>query len=657
MAHTCQCSSGSSGIFCSDNEMSHKSTLLKYSEYIFPTITAVMLITGFIFKIFNISFLEHPIVNFIWYLIAYLFVGIPVIQETYKSIKEKDIFNEFTLMTLASIGAFYIGEYAEAAAVMLFYTIGELFQEKAVMKAQRSIKSLLDIRPDTATLLDGDKKVNKHPKDLNVDDLIEVKPGERIPLDGIIINQQALFNTSALTGESIPRSININEEVLAGMISFDSTVIIKVKRPYSQSAISKIIEMVQNASERKANTELLIRKLARIYTPVVTLLSFLVVLIPFIYSLISPSFIFLFDEWLYRSLIFLVISCPCALVVSIPLGYFGGIGAASSKGILFKGSNYLEALTKVNTFLFDKTGTLTDGTFSVNKIIVEKGFRENELLKIIASVESQSNHPLARSIVEYVHKKDISLDTVTNFKELSGYGIEALINNKNIIAGNIKIMNLHDIKVSDLSIGTEETVVYVAIDNKYAGAILLSDMLKPDAIKTISELKKSGIEDIRIISGDNREVVEKTAKQLSIDKYYSNLFPQDKAGIFTQIKNKTNHITAFVGDGINDAPTLALSDVGIAMGALGSDIAIETADIVIQSDKLSSINDAIKIAKLTKRVVYQNIAFAFGVKILVLLLGIAGYANLWEAVFADVGVALIAILNSVRIQWTYMKNK
>ncbi len=657
MAHTCQCSSGSSGIFCSDNEMSHKSTLLKYSEYIFPTITAVMLITGFIFKIFNISFLEHPIVNFIWYLIAYLFVGIPVIKETYKSIKEKDLFNEFTLMTLASIGAFYIGEYAEAAAVMLFYTIGELFQEKAVMKAQRSIKSLLDIRPDTATLLDGDKKVNKHPKDLNVDDLIEVKPGERIPLDGIIINQQALFNTSALTGESIPRSININEEVLAGMISFDSTVIIKVKRPYSQSAISKIIEMVQNASERKANTELLIRKLARIYTPVVTLLSFLVVLIPFIYSLISPSFIFLFDEWLYRSLIFLVISCPCALVVSIPLGYFGGIGAASSKGILFKGSNYLEALTKVNTFLFDKTGTLTDGTFSVNKIIVEKGFRENELLKIIASVESQSNHPLARSIVEYVHKKDISLDTVTNFKELSGYGIEALINNKNIIAGNIKIMNLHDIKVSDLSIGTEETVVYVAIDNKYAGAILLSDMLKPDAIKTISELKKSGIEDIRIISGDNREVVEKTAKQLSIDKYYSNLFPQDKAGIFTQIKNKTNHITAFVGDGINDAPTLALSDVGIAMGALGSDIAIETADIVIQSDKLSSINDAIKIAKLTKRVVYQNIAFAFGVKILVLLLGIAGYANLWEAVFADVGVALIAILNSVRIQWTYMKNK
>ena len=657
MAHTCQCSSGSSGIFCSDNEMSHKSTLLKYSEYIFPTITAVMLITGFIFKIFNISFLEHPIVNFIWYLIAYLFVGIPVIKETYKSIKEKDLFNEFTLMTLASIGAFYIGEYAEAAAVMLFYTIGELFQEKAVMKAQRSIKSLLDIRPDTATLLDGDKKVNKHPKDLNVDDLIEVKPGERIPLDGIIINQQALFNTSALTGESIPRSININEEVLAGMISFDSTVIIKVKRPYSQSAISKIIEMVQNASERKANTELLIRKLARIYTPVVTLLSFLVVLIPFIYSLISPSFIFLFDEWLYRSLIFLVISCPCALVVSIPLGYFGGIGAASSKGILFKGSNYLEALTKVNTFLFDKTGTLTDGTFSVNKIIVEKGFGENELLKIIASVESQSNHPLARSIVEYVHKKDISLDTVTNFKELSGYGIEALINNKNIIAGNIKIMNLHDIKVSDLSIGTEETVVYVAIDNKYAGAILLSDMLKPDAIKTISELKKSGIEDIRIIAGDNREVVEKTAKQLSIDKYYSNLFPQDKAGIFTQIKNKTNHITAFVGDGINDAPTLALSDVGIAMGALGRDIAIETADIVIQSDKLSSINDAIKIAKLTKGVVYQNIAFAFGVKILVLLLGIAGYANLWEAVFADVGVALIAILNSVRIQWTYMKNK
>ena len=657
MAHTCQCSSGSSGIFCSDNEMSHKSKLLKNSEYIFPKIKAVMLITGFIFKIFNISFLEHPIVNFIWYLIAYLFVGIPVIKETYKSIKEKDLFNEFTLMTLASIGAFYIGEYAEAAAVMLFYTIGELFQEKAVMKAQRSIKSLLDIRPDTATLLDGDKKVNKHPKDLNVDDLIEVKPGERIPLDGIIINQQALFNTSALTGESIPRSININEEVLAGMISFDSTVIIKVKRPYSQSAISKIIEMVQNASERKANTELLIRKLARIYTPVVTLLSFLVVLIPFIYSLISPSFIFLFDEWLYRSLIFLVISCPCALVVSIPLGYFGGIGAASSKGILFKGSNYLEALTKVNTFLFDKTGTLTDGTFSVNKIIVEKGFRENELLKIIASVESQSNHPLARSIVEYVHKKDISLDTVTNFKELSGYGIEALINNKNIIAGNIKIMNLHDIKVSDLSIGTEETVVYVAIDNKYAGAILLSDMLKPDAIKTISELKKSGIEDIRIISGDNREVVEKTAKQLSIDKYYSNLFPQDKAGIFTQIKNKTNHITAFVGDGINDAPTLALSDVGIAMGALGSDIAIETADIVIQSDKLSSINDAIKIAKLTKRVVYQNIAFAFGVKILVLLLGIAGYANLWEAVFADVGVALIAILNSVRIQWTYMKNK
>ena len=657
MACSCHCNNPHGSACASNEERKNSFFSFRGSEYISPVFAAVMLLTGFFLKSKNIAWFKNDQYVFIWYFIAFIAIAFPVLKESFHSIRKKDYFNEFTLMTIASVGAFYIGEYPEAVAVMLFYSIGELFQEKAVMRAKRNIRSLLDIRPQTATLIKEGIKTIVSPSDVSVGEIIEVKAGERVSLDGILIDEKASFNTSALTGESLPRLIEREGEVLAGMIVTDQVVRIKVTKPYDKSTLSGIINMVQNASEKKAKPELLMRRLARIYTPVVTALAFMVVALPFIYSLINTSFIYDFNEWLYRGLVFLVISCPCALVVSIPLGYFGGIGAASSRGILFKGGNYMDALTKIDTILFDKTGTLTKGSFGIKDIVTFNGYGKEELLSLAASAEYKSNHPLAKAIVKEAQEKHISFSEPDKIKEIAGYGIEAISKGYSILAGNIKLMNRNNISYPSEIKEAKGTSIFIAADNIFLGYISLSDILKEDAKQTINDLKRNGINNIKILSGDNKSAVDSVAKELTVSDYYGDLLPQDKAAVMENIRNEGSGKIAFVGDGINDAPILAMSDIGIAMGALGSDIAIETADVVIQTDRLSGITDAIEISKLTKRVVFQNIIMAFSIKIIVLLLGAGGIATLWEAVFADVGVALLAILNAVRIQWTYMNHR
>lgn len=564
--------------------------------------------------------------------------------------KDKDYFSEFTLMFVATLGAFYIGEYPEGVAVMLFYSVGELFQEKAVDKAKRNIGALLDVRPEEAAVVRDGRVIIENPQNVKVGETIEIKTGGRVPLDGMMLNEVAAFNTAALTGESVPRSIRMGEEVLAGMIVTDKVIRIKVIRPFDKSALARILELVQNASERKAPAELFIRKFARVYTPIVIGLAVLIVLLPFIYSLITPQFLFTFNDWLYRALVFLVISCPCALVVSIPLGYFGGIGAASRLGILFKGGNYLDAVTKINTVVFDKTGTLTKGTFEVQSCNCESGVSEEELIRMIASVESSSTHPIAKAVVNYAGRRDIELSSVTDSKEYAGLGLEAAVNGIQVLAGNGRLLSKFQIEYPPELLSITDTIVVCAIGNKYAGYLLLSDSLKEDAKIAIQNLKALGIQNIQILSGDKQSIVSNFAEKLGISEAYGDLLPDGKVKHLEELRQHTENQVAFVGDGMNDAPVLALSNVGIAMGGLGSDAAIETADVVIQTDQPSKVAEAIKVGKLTRRIVWQNISLAFGVKLLVLILGAGGLATLWEAVFADVGVALIAIMNAVRIQ-------
>ena len=553
-------------------------------------------------------------------------------------------------MFVATLGAFYIGEYPEGVAVMLFYSVGELFQEKAVDKAKRNIGALLDVRPEEAAVVRDERVVIENPQNVKVGETIEIKTGGRVPLDGMMLNEVAAFNTAALTGESVPRSIRMGEEVLAGMIVTDKVIRIKVIRPFDKSALARILELVQNASERKAPAELFIRKFARVYTPIVIGLAVLIVLLPFIYSLITPQFLFTFNDWLYRALVFLVISCPCALVVSIPLGYFGGIGAASRLGILFKGGNYLDAVTKINTVVFDKTGTLTKGTFEVQSCNCESGVSEEELIRMIASVESSSTHPIAKAVVNYAGRRDIELSSVTDSKEYAGLGLEAAVNGIQVLAGNGRLLSKFQIEYPPELLSITDTIVVCAIGNKYAGYLLLSDSLKEDAKIAIQNLKALGIQNIQILSGDKQSIVSNFAEKLGISEAYGDLLPDGKVKHLEELRQHTENQVAFVGDGMNDAPVLALSNVGIAMGGLGSDAAIETADVVIQTDQPSKVAEAIKVGKLTRRIVWQNISLAFGVKLLVLILGAGGLATLWEAVFADVGVALIAIMNAVRIQ-------
>ena len=621
-----------------------------FAEYWKVGLSFILLISGIIMNALELPFFREGYFSLIWYVVAYLPVGLPVMKEAWESMKDKDYFSEFTLMFVATLGAFYIGEYPEGVAVMLFYSVGELFQEKAVDKAKRNIGALLDVRPEEAAVVRDERVVIENPQSVKVGETIEIKTGGRVPLDGMMLNEVAAFNTAALTGESVPRSIRMGEEVLAGMIVTDKVIRIKVIRPFDKSALARILELVQNASERKAPAELFIRKFARVYTPIVIGLAVLIVLLPFIYSLITPQFLFTFNDWLYRALVFLVISCPCALVVSIPLGYFGGIGAASRLGILFKGGNYLDAVTKINTVVFDKTGTLTKGTFEVQFCNCESGVSEEELIRMIASVESSSTHPIAKAVVNYAGQRDIELSSVTDSKEYAGLGLEAAVNGIQVLAGNGRLLSKFQIEYPPELLSVTDTIVVCAIGNKYAGYLLLSDSLKEDAKIAIQNLKALGIQNIQILSGDKQSIVSNFAEKLGISEAYGDLLPDGKVKHLEELRQHTENQVAFVGDGMNDAPVLALSNVGIAMGGLGSDAAIETADVVIQTDQPSKVAEAIKVGKLTRRIVWQNISLAFGVKLLVLILGAGGLATLWEAVFADVGVALIAIMNAVRIQ-------
>jgi Cd2+/Zn2+-exporting ATPase len=606
--------------------------------------------------------------NIYWYLLAYLPFGIPVMKKAWDSIRQGDVFNEFTLMSMATIGAFCIGEYPEGVAVMVFYTIGEWFQDRAVDKAKRNIEELLDVRPETATVIRKGENVTVSPEEVQVGETLEVKVGERLPLDGILLSDSAAFNTAALTGESVPRTIRQGEEALAGMIVTDKVINVEVNKPFDQSALARILELVQNATERKAPAEQFIHKFARIYTPIVTLLAVLIVALPFLYSLIAPDFAYIFNDWLYRGLVFLVISCPCALVISVPLGYFGGIGAASRQGILFKGGNYLDAITQINTVVMDKTGTLTKGVFEVQKIVPAGNIAADELLKIVASVEQGSTHPIAKAIVDFAHTNAViprlTRDPLlshgiagqarndrafSEISEVAGKGLTAHLNGKQILAGNTKLLDSYSVIYPAEVAQIPESTVLCAIDGKYCGYIIVADQPKEDAEKAIIALHDAGIKNIVMLSGDKQSIVSKLATALGIRTAYGNLLPEQKVEKLEELRANPQNKIAFVGDGINDAPALALSDIGIAMGGLGSDVAIETADVIIQTDQPSKIATAIQIGKFTRSIVFQNIAFALGVKFIVLILGAFGIATLWEAVFADVGVALLAVLNSVRI--------
>ncbi len=620
------------------------------AEYWRPLLSLVMILVGSGINAMNVQLFQNEYISLVWYILAYIPVGLPVIIEAWKSILQKDYFSEFTLMSIATIGAFYIGEYPEGVAVMLFYTVGELFQEKAIDKAKRNIGALLDIRPETILVLRDGNLLSESPKKIGIGEIIEIKAGGRVPLDGVLMSDFAAFNTSALTGESIPRKIRSGEEVLAGMIVTDKVIRIKVTKSFDKSALARILELVQNATERKAPAELFIRKFARIYTPIVIGLAVLTVLLPYLYSFINLEFGYIFNDWLYRALVFLVISCPCALVISIPLGYFGGIGAASRLGILFKGGNYLDAITKINAVVFDKTGTLTKGTFAVQSVQNTEKMPTEELIMLIASVEQNSTHPIAKAIVQYADEQNIALMPANNVTEIAGYGLAAEVNGEKILVGNVRLLSKFEVEYPRSIMDITETIVICAVDNSYVGYLLLSDELKEDAQSTVQNLKSLGIENIQILSGDKQSIVSLFAEKIGISKAYGDLLPEGKVAHIEQLKRDKNNRIAFVGDGMNDAPVLALSDVGIAMGGLGSDAAIETADVVIQTDQPSKVATAIQVGQQTRRVIWQNVSLAFGVKVIVMILGAGGIATLWEAVFADVGVALIAIVNAIRIQ-------
>lgn len=581
-------------------------------------------------------------VRIIWYVVAYAPVGLPVLKEAVESIRKGEIFSEFFLMGIATIGAFAIGEYPEGVAVMLFYAVGEVFQTMAVSRAKANIKSLLDQRPDEVTVLKNNEPQTVKAETVAVGEIIQLKPGEKLGLDGELLSETASFNTSALTGESKPDTKNKGETVLAGMINLNTVSQVKVTTAYTDSKLSKILELVQNATAQKAPTELFIRKFAKIYTPIVVLLAVAICVLP--YFFITD---YQFKDWLYRALVFLVISCPCALVISIPLGYFGGIGAASKNGILFKGSNFLDALSDIQNVVMDKTGTMTEGVFKVQEVVLKSEFDKNEILKMVNALESQSTHPVATAIHQYVGEIDSSIK-LENTEEIAGHGLKANVNGEELLVGNFKLMDKFNINYDLDPTTIVYTLIAIAYNGKFVGYITIADSIKEDAQLTIDKLKALGVK-TTMLSGDKSTVVKFVADKLGINNAFGDLLPEDKVNKVKEIKAKSETV-AFVGDGVNDAPVVALSDVGIAMGGLGSDATIETADVVIQDDKPSKIPMAIKIGKQTKKIVWQNITLAFAVKGIVLVLGAGGLATMWEAVFADVGVALLAILNAVRIQ-------
>ncbi|WP_126992746.1 heavy metal translocating P-type ATPase [Thermosipho globiformans] len=572
------------------------------------------------------------------YIVAYLISGGKVLLRSFKNIVRGNVFDENFLMSVATIGAFSIGEFPEAVGVMVFFEIGELLQDMAVDNSKKSIKALLDIRPDYANLLKEDKEMKVPPEQVKKGDIIIVKPGERVPLDGVVIKGNSMVDTSALTGESVPRSVKENDEVMSGFINLNGLITIKVEKEYSESTISKILDMVENAAAKKAKTEKLITKFAKYYTPVVVFLAMaLATLPPLIIG--AP-----FNEWLYRALIFLVISCPCGLVLSIPLGYFAGVGALSKQGVLVKGGNYLERLKNLNTVIFDKTGTLTEGVFEVVEIKTFNGFKKNEILKIAAYSEKHSNHPIAESIKKKFGE-EIDENLIEDYEEISGYGIRAIIDGKEILVGNRKLMNKFKIRTPEINFSG--TIVFVAVDGKFAGYIGISDKIKPGVKDIMNDLKNLGVRKTVMLTGDSEKVAQSVAKEVGIDEYYAELLPGDKVNFFEKFDEGIS--TAFVGDGINDAPVITRADVGIAMGGLGSDAAIEAADVVIMDDDLSKLLDSIKISRKTLKITWQNITIVLGIKILFLILGALGKTDMWGAVFADVGVTIIAVFNTLRI--------
>ena len=574
-------------------------------------------------------------------LVAYILLGKDTVLKAVKNVEKGDFFDENFLMTIATLGAIIIGEYPEAVAVMLFYEIGELFQSYAINKSRKSIADMMDIKPEYANVIRDNKSQKVDPDEVKIDEIIEIKPGERLPLDAIIVKGETTLDTSALTGESVPVEVREGATILSGCININALILAKVTKEYFDSTVNKVLDLVENAASKKSTSERLITRFAKIYTPIVIGLAVLLAIFP---PIISGEYNF--RVWIFRALSFLVVSCPCAFVISIPLSFFSGIGAASRAGVLIKGGNYLEALSKVDTVVLDKTGTLTKGVFNVQKVIViDKNIKEDEFISLVAMAESGSNHPISKSIQKY-YNKEIDTNSINSIKEISGKGIEAVINNKKILIGNEKLIDVpNDIIVNDIG-----TILYVEIENKFAGYIVISDEIKKDAKKAIKDLKDIGIKKSVMLTGDVEKVAKKVGEELGLDEIYSNLLPQDKVSKFEEIiKNKNSKgNVVFVGDGINDAPVLARADVGIAMGAMGSDAAIEAADVVIMTDEPSKIVTAIKSSKKTMKIAMQNIILAFGVKAIALILSALGIADMWMAVFADTGVTILAVLNSFR---------
>ena len=574
-------------------------------------------------------------------LVAYILLGKDTVLKAVKNVEKGDFFDENFLMTIATLGAIIIGEYPEAVAVMLFYEIGELFQSYAINKSRKSIADMMDIKPEYANVIRDNKSIKVDPDEVQIAEIIEIKPGERVPLDAIIVKGETTLDTSALTGESVPVEVREGATILSGCININALILAKVTKEYFDSTVNKVLDLVENAASKKSTSERLITRFAKIYTPIVIGLAVLLAIFP---PIISGEYNF--RVWIFRALSFLVVSCPCAFVISIPLSFFSGIGAASRAGVLIKGGNYLEALSKVDTVVLDKTGTLTKGVFNVQKVIViDKNIKEDEFISLVAMAESGSNHPISKSIQKY-YNKEIDTNSINSIKEISGKGIEAVINNKKILVGNEKLIDVpNDIIINDIG-----TILYVEIENKFAGYIVISDEIKKDAKKAIKGLKDIGIKKSIMLTGDVEKVAKKVGKELGLDEIYSNLLPQDKVSKFEEIiKNKNSKgNVVFVGDGINDAPVLARADVGIAMGAMGSDAAIEAADVVIMTDEPSKIVTAIKSSKKTMKIAMQNIILAFGVKAIALILSALGIADMWMAVFADTGVTILAVLNSFR---------
>lgn len=599
---------------------------------------AVLFTIGIIMDILSAPLL----VELAFLIAAYIILGGSVVIKAAKNIIKGRIFDENFLMSLSTVGAFFIGEYPEAVAVMLFYQVGEYFQELSVKRSRKSISDLMDIRPDTATVIRNGEFITVEPDSISVGEKIIVKSGERIPLDGLITDGESTLDTKALTGEAMPKSVKIGDEVLSGCINQGGVLTVEVTKTFGESTASKIIDLVENASSRKAPTENFITAFARFYTPIVVILAAIIAVVP---SLLLGGG---WNEWIHRGMVFLVISCPCALVISIPLTFFGGIGAASRHGVLIKGSNYLEALNKVSRVVFDKTGTLTKGDFVVADIIPQNGFNKETILEYAAYAESLSNHPIAQSILSAYGKEPAKTD-ITDFKEISGQGISAICKGKNILAGNSTLLVNNNIEFSvSETVGTK---VYIAVDGAYAGCILINDEIKKDSEKAIADLKQIGVEKIIMLTGDDEKISKSVAEKLGVDEYYSRLLPQQKVEKLEQIdiEKRQNSKLVFVGDGINDAPVLARADIGVAMGGIGTDAAIEAADVVLMTDEPSKIVEAIRIAKETKRIVIQNIVISLTIKIAFLILGAFGIAGMWEAVFGDVGVALIAVLNAMRM--------